>query len=380
MVDGIGTWGGGESLAREITLGLSPERYEATFCVTRWEPRDEYEQAVEELRAAGVEFMGIERGSRFDVRPWRAVIAHLRERRVDILHTHKFGSNVWGSLLAPRAGVPVLVAHEHTWSFSGGRMRMLLDRRLIAARADAFVAVSREDRRKMIEVEGISSGKVRLIPNGISLEAAPDGSGAEARRALGLTSEQPVIGTVTTLRPQKALGVLLEATVRLRKRFPELAVLVIGGEEPDEPDEPKRLRRLATELGLDDSVRFLGLRSDIPELLAALDVAVLTSDYEGSPLSVMEFMEAACPVVATSVGGVPDIVADGETGLLVPPRDPVAFADAVAKLLADPALGRRLGEAGRRRRRSEFDLSNTIKSVERLYEELHELKGPRATS
>jgi glycosyltransferase involved in cell wall biosynthesis len=137
------------------------------------------------------------------------------------------------------------------------------------------------------------------------------------------------------------------------------------------------LTTLAKEKGADRAVRFLGVRYDIQELLSALNVAVITSDYEGSPLSVMEYMEAGLPVVATRVGGVPDIVVDGETGFLVPPRDPAAVAEAVSRLLEEPELAQAMGEAGRKRRRNEFDLAATVRRIEELYEELYAGKGGR---
>jgi glycosyltransferase involved in cell wall biosynthesis len=180
-----------------------------------------------------------------------------------------------------------------------------------------------------------------------------------------------VLGTVATLRPQKALDILIEAAMKLREELPDLVVLVAGGADPNFAEEAVRLEALVDRLGAGDTVRFLGLREDIPSVLAALDVAVISSDYEGSPLSVMEYMEAALPVVATRVGGVPDIVVDGETGFLVPPRDPGAIAAAVTRLFAEPDLAKRMGEAGQRRRRAEFDLSATVRRVEQLYEELY---------
>jgi glycosyltransferase involved in cell wall biosynthesis len=290
---------------------------------------------------------------------------------VDILHSHKFGSNVWAAGLTTLARPPVFVAHEHTWSYSGDRLRILLDRRLIAPRADALVAVSRDDQRKMVEIERIPPEKTRFIPNGIDLEPPPKDAGKRIRRELGLGVDQPVIGTVATLRAQKALDVLIEAALILREEFTDLAVLVAGGADPQAAEEAARLEALVARLGVGETVRFLGPRDDVPSLLAALNVAVISSDYEGSPLSAMEYMEAELPVVATRVGGIPDIVVDGETGLLVPPRDPVAIATAVTRLLAEPELARRMGEAGRRRRRAEFDLSATVRRVEQLYEELY---------
>jgi glycosyltransferase involved in cell wall biosynthesis len=375
MVDGIGIRGGGETLARQITQGLDPERFERSFCVTRWKPDQEVEGALEELRGDGVEFIGLSRESRLDPRPWRQILDRLRDGRIDVLHTHKFGSNVWGALLDRRAPARVFVAHEHTWSYKGQPIRRFLDRRLIASRADAFIAVSNEDRRKMIEVEGIPPERIRLIRNGIALQAAGPAAGQAIRSELELKPDQPVVAAVALLRRQKALHLLIEAAVILRKRFPDLAVLLVGGEEPGEAAEPARLKDLVREADIGDAVHFLGHRDDVAEILAAVDVAVLCSDYEGSPLVLMEYMEAACSVVATRVGGVPDIVVDGETGLLVPPGDPDRLAEAIARLLEDPASARGMGEAGRRRRRDEFDLSRTVREVEALYEELYARAG-----
>ena len=112
---------------------------------------------------------------------------------------------------------------------------------------------------------------------------------------------------------------------------------------------------------------FLGVRTDIPDVLAALDIAVSSSDFEGSPLSVMEYMEAARPVVATRVGGVPDLIDDGVHGLLVEPQDPAAFAAAVAQLLRDPERAREMGRRGQERRRAEFDIDVMVRRLEELY-------------
>ena len=115
MVDGIGSAGGGEGIAKEIATHLDPAKFEVSFCATRWVPGPEAEPALAELRAAEVDFHGLERGSRFDLRPWRQLVGAARRRGVDVLHTHKVGSNVWGALLSPLIGSSVFVAHEHTW-------------------------------------------------------------------------------------------------------------------------------------------------------------------------------------------------------------------------------------------------------------------------
>jgi glycosyltransferase involved in cell wall biosynthesis len=375
VVDLPGTTGGAERFAHELTIHLDRSRFEPAICVTRWDRAPEHEPALAELREAEVPFIGLERRSRYDVRPWWRLTRRMREWGVDVVHAHKFGSNVWGSLLAPRMGASVFIAHEQTWSWQGEPVRRLIDRRLIAHRADAFVAVSRADQRRMTEIEKVPPSKTRLIHNGIAFEPSAD-SPAEVRARLGLDPDQSVIGVVAKLRRQKALDVLLRAVALAREQIPSLTALLVGGPAPPEGDEEERLlRSLAGELGLADHVRFLGDRPDVPDLLAALDVAVLSSDYEGTPLSVMEYMAAGKPVVATRVGGVPEVVEDGVTGVLVEPRDPAALAAAVVGLVSDGERAVRMGEAGRERQRREFSIEAATGKAEALYEELYRAKS-----
>jgi glycosyltransferase involved in cell wall biosynthesis len=191
------------------------------------------------------------------------------------------------------------------------------------------------------------------------------------RRELGIEPDAPVIGIVCELRAQKALEVLFEAAVRVRAEFPALKVLVAGDGPAREHVEGERRR-----LGLEETVLLLGIRRDVPDLLDAIDVAVLSSDYEGSPLSIMEYMAAGKPIVSTRVGGIPELVEDGREALLVEPRDPEAFAAAVTRLLRDPAEAKRLGDAARERQRRELSLDAMVRRIEGLYEELW-LASPR---
>ena len=156
---------------------------------------------------------------------------------------------------------------------------------------------------------------------------------------------------------------LVEAAARLRETHPEAQVLIAG-----EGPERAGLEALRERLGVDGAVRLLGVRNDVPDILAALDVAVCCSDFEGGPLSVMEYMGAGLPVVATRVGGLPELVKDGETGVLVEPRDPAALAAAIGELLDDPGRRDRLGAAGRELRSSEYDIDVWVRRLEDLYE------------
>jgi glycosyltransferase involved in cell wall biosynthesis len=258
-----------------------------------------------------------------------------------------------------------VIAHEHNWSFEGQRARRLVDRHVIAPRADAFLAVSRQTRAAMVELEGIDPRLIRFVPLGIATPATTPG--ADVRAELGIGDSTPVIGTACTLRPEKALDVLVRSAATLVSDFHDLRVL-IAGEGPDRA----RVESLIDRLGLGRTVTLLGGRGDVPDFLEALDVAVCSSEWEGSPLSVMEYMEAGLPVVATRVGGIPDMISDGVEGLLVPPGDPEAIAVGIAELLRDRDLAAEMGRRGRRRRREEFDLDVTARRIGELYEELYE--------
>lgn len=360
--------GGGERMAVTVAMRLDPSRFESVLCATRSVGKPTFE---DDLRAAGVTIMKLDRRSRTDLAAWRPLLAYLRDG-VHVLHAHKFGSNVWGTVLGRLARLPVVIAHEQSWasarsSTTASHVRSTIDRELIARGTDVFIAVSEADRRRMIEVEGIHPRHLRVIPNAVS---PPVPSGHDVRTELGIPADAPVVVTVCQLRPEKAVEVLVEAAALLSDRQPELRVLVAG-----EGAERERLEPLIEELGLAETVLLLGTRQDVPDVLAAADVAVCCSDFEGTPLSVMEYMGAGLPVVATRVGGLPEVVEDGGQGLHVEPRDPAGLADALARLLEDEPLRQRLGEAARIRQRTTFDIDAAVRRIEDLYDQLFLASG-----
>ena len=362
--------GGAERLAAQIATRLDPQRFASTLCVTRWsDPShaasgDLPQRLRAEADAAGVQFLGLHRDSAWDLRAWSPLVRLLRTGDVQIVHGHLFGSTVWAVVLGRLTRVPVVVAHDHGRPFTGHRLRGIADRRLIAPGSDALIACSQEDRRRMIERHRIAAAAIRLVPNGI--DGRSPTPGRDVRAELGIAKDAAVIGSVGALRSVKRFDVLLRAAAELALCWPGLRV-VLAGEGP----ERAQLEALAAELGLGDTLLMLGARSDVTDILQALDVAVVCSDNEGSPLSVMEYMEAGLPVVATAVGGLPQMIHDGVHGLLVPRRDVAGLASAIEALLADPQRGRELGAAGRERRRSEYDLGVMVGRIEALYEQLY---------
>lgn len=368
MIDNLST-GGAELMARTIVLGLDPARFECVVVVTRpgvWN--------IEQFRRRGIRVVELARPSRAALWAWPGFVSLLRRERVDILHAHKHGSNVNAAVFGRLARVPVVVAHEHTWSFRGQPLRRVLDRELVGRFADAVLTVSEQDRRRMIEVVGIDAEKIHLTPIAAwSYELLSDTARRrDVRAELGIAADTPVVGTVAKLRAQKALEVLLEAALLLRADVPDLRV-VIAGSGPEET----RLVALAAELGLDETVTFLGEWSpeDVPSFLEQLDVSVNCSDWEGMPGNVLESMAAGVPVVATRVGGTPNLIEHGVHGLLVPARDPAALAEATRELLADPERRREMGDRGRLRHRESYSVRALVECIEGIYESLWRRRG-----
>jgi glycosyltransferase involved in cell wall biosynthesis len=183
----------------------------------------------------------------------------------------------------------------------------------------------------------------------------------------------PLLGAVAVLREQKGLDMLVRAVAEVAWQVPDVR-LAVAGEGP----ERASLEALAEELGIGPRVMLLGNRSDVPDLLAAFDVAVSASWFEGSPLAAMEYMDAALPIVATRVGGMPDLIEDGVHGRLVEAGDAAGLAAAVVQLLRDPDGARAMGERARERRRAEFDLDGTVRTLQAMYERLVAERGRRS--
>jgi glycosyltransferase involved in cell wall biosynthesis len=352
--------GGAERFLVGLAVSLPRDRYEVTVCATR---RHEG-PLVAELEEAGVRYLTLDRSGKFDVAPFRRLARLLREERFHIVHTHKFGSNLWGTIFGTLVSVPVVVAHEQTWSYEGQPLRRFLDGRVIGRLADVMVAVSTRDRERMTSVERIPPHKTTYIPNAFMprVGEAPEG---DLRAELGIAPDAPVAGTMCVLRPQKAIDVLLDAFAVVAERVPA-AHLVIAGYGP----KAEEWQAYAHSIGLPpERVHWLGMRSDGPVVLEGLDVAVMSSDFEGTPLFAFECMAARTPMVATDVGGFRDIFTSGESALLVPPRDPQAMAGALEALLTDAERRRAMADTALVRL-DDFTVERAVERVSELYEAL----------
>lgn len=293
---------------------------------------------------------------------FRDVARIMRSQRVDVVHTHNTGAFLDGSLGALAAGVRTIVHTEHGRVFPD-KLRYMLAERALSHFAYRFVGVSEPMVDGLRRYERISREKLEMIPNGIELDAYSCRiDRARKRRELELPDQGPILGVTARLAQPKGITYLLKALPRLCTRFPDLSILIAGtGNLFDGLNEEAR------QLGVGDRVRFLGLRLDIPELLQLFDVYVLPSISEGMPMSLIEAMAAGCAVVASDVGGIGNMIRSEESGLLVKSRSPDALSDAITRLLLDPQLRRRFGEAAARTAHARFSAAAMTRRYERLY-------------
>jgi glycosyltransferase involved in cell wall biosynthesis len=358
LIDKVVVGGGAERAMVALAAHLPRDRFEVAVATTR----PAKGPLLETLLANGTPHLALDRRGRFDIAAFRRLAAFMRHQHVDIVHAHMFGSNLWGTIFGRVAGVPVVIAHEQTWSYEGEPLRKFLDGHVIGRLADAFVAVSERDRDRMIELEGVPAEKIVLLPN--PYFPRPEETPVDLRKALDIPASAPLVGTVAVLRPQKALHVLIEAFGRVLRSVPD-AHLVIGGNGRCREELEARTR----ELGLEERVHFLGWWEDVGGVLKTIDVAAMSSDYEGSPLFALECMAHGAPLVSTDVGNVATLLGDGDGVSIVPPRDPSALAGAIERLLTDPER-RKAQAAAAAERLPRYHIENVAKEFGELYERL----------
>jgi L-malate glycosyltransferase len=340
--------GGAEVLAAQLARQLKHAYRFVFVCL------DELGTLGAELRSEGFQVEVLERRPGVDWRCMLRLAALLRRERVDLLHAHQytpFFYSVTARLLGRR--LPV-------------RKRMLANRLLLGKR-DRVVGVGEAVRRALIANEGIPAERVSVIYNGINCDAFGNHckERAEVRREIQLGANDLVIILVARLDYLKDHATAVRTLKHVVAQRPDARLLLIG-----EGPEREKIEHEVQECDLAGNVRFLGLRKDVARLLAAADVFLLTSISEGIPVTVLEAMSAGLPVVATRVGGVPEVLEEGETGLMAPAGDAPQLADCVLRLATDPVLRARLARQGRQRAEVQFSQSRMHSGYLQLYQEM----------
>lgn len=353
--------GGAETLALELASRVRRDRFEPIAIALRrtgeMEPR---------FRRAGIETLVLgcaeERG--LDLCGLARLAQALRRRRVKVLHCHNRMATVYGAPAARLAGVPVIVCTRHaapTIYRSRGRPTLL--ERMAIPFVDHFAAVSNEVRETAARFGRLPAKRSSVICNGADLQRFRP---ANREKRAGKTA----LICVARLSQEKRHDVLLAAVRRLLDSGLALELAVVG----DGPMRQALVKQIA-ELRLEGAVRLLGMRDDVAELLQGADLFVMPSATEGMPITVIEAMACALPIVATAVGGFLELVRDGENGFLVPVGDADALAQALARLIQDRDLLRRIGAANRRVAEEKFDIADTVRNYEELYARLLQVKG-----
>ena len=351
--------GGAEEMVLNLVRHL-PDRFEPfVTCINQAGP------IGEEIRKTGVPFrvLGLDPGLR---RPWHllGIQRHLRELRPDIVHTFLLTASLYGRLAAMLARVPIIVGTEVN-IYEHKRAHHALAERLLMHGTDRVVVSAESVRDFYIGQVHADPARVDVIYNAVDWSQLQTTMPSGALRAsLGVPAGVPVAGIIARLTEQKGHRYLLDAVAET----PELAslhLLVVGdGGLRDD------LRARVDRLGLSRRVHFLGARRDLGNLLAAVDLFVMPSLWEGLPLSMVLAMGGGLPVVATRVAGIPEVVRDGATGVLVPPADVPALGSALARLVSDPALRRTLGDAAAAFVRPRFGVDGYVDAVTGLYDRL----------
>jgi glycosyltransferase involved in cell wall biosynthesis len=293
------------------------------------------------------------------------LLRYVRQFKPEVVHAYFFWSIIYGRILKKLGMVRTFFENREDQGFNWGTHEYTL---LRATRGipNEVICVSEAVRQVVMSRERLDPRRVRVIHNGIMLHEPCDGARLRVRQELGLDTSHLVVGVVANLnRPVKGGKYLIEAIPLVVQAVPAVRFVVVG-----DGNEIGELKRSAKRLGVSKNLIFAGFHSDIADCYAAMDISVLTSLSEGLSITLLESMSHGLPVVVTAVGGNPEVVIDGQTGFLVPPKHPAAFASRVVALLQDPDLRQRMGEAGRQRIEEHFRIESTASQYLDLYEQV----------
>jgi len=369
---GSAAYGGGERYLELLFERLDRARYRALLICP--EPGS----FVGRMKERGVETHLVHLAPLFNpIALWRLTWLLARER-VTILQTHGARANFYGRIAGRLAGVPVIISTVHNSlkdyevrSFRRGLYTFLL--RLTLPLVHRIICVSDSNRRDLIDECPAAAARIQTVYNGVdpsAFSSQPDRT--KVREELGIVSG-PVLITIARLTEAKGHRYLLQALPRLLETWPQLCCLFVGeGELHD------TLQRMAMDLGVERCCRFVGIREDIAEILAAADVVVLPSLSEGFPFVLLEALAMGCPVVASRVNGVPELIEDHKTGLLVPPRDPQALATAIREVLSDSTAASKMGAAGRAVVQERFTVDHMVANTTAIFDAAMQDAGVRS--
>lgn len=356
---------GAENHLLILLEGLRKRSIEAEFLLLV-EPSLPVDEMVQAAQARGIPAERIIIHGNVDVGLYRRLWSALRARQPDIVHTHLLHADLFAIPPAWLMRRPVIISSRHNDDAFRLKSYQRVLNRWLWRMTDAGIAISEAVRRFSIDVEGVPEDRIQTIYYGYDPEPCdPVALRREVRAELGIPPEQVVIGMVCRLIEQKGIPHGIRAFHKIAGHFPE-AQLVIAGEG----NLRQSLEAEARALKLEDRVRFLGWRADGARVMAAYDIFLMPSLWEGFGLVMLEAMGHSLPIIGSAVSAIPEVVVNGETGLLVPPRDEVGLADALALLLRDAPLRKHMGLMGQERLETRFSVDKMVEETAALYERL----------
>lgn len=348
-------WGGQEIRVLTEAVGLRERGHEVAILCRPGSA------LADRTREAGLPLLLDRMPFAHDPRTIVRMLGHFRRLRSQVVITHSSVDSWCGGMAARILRVPVVRVRHLSVPIG----RRLVSRFVYRSLCDAVITTGEAIREHLIRDVGLSPDKVVSIPTGIDTTRFDPrkADGGKVREALGIPRDAPLAGMVAVLRDWKGHRIFLEAMADVRRRIPAARALIVG-----EGPQRRNIERRRRELGLEEAVRLTGHREDIPDLLASLDAVVSASTgAEGVPQILLQALAMERPVVATAVGGVPEIIRDGETGRLVAPGDPDQLADAIGAVLTDPAAVRDQTLAGAREVRERWGIGQMLDAMERVY-------------
>ncbi|MBM3247924.1 MAG: glycosyltransferase [Candidatus Omnitrophica bacterium] len=353
--------GGVEELFRIIVTGLDRKKYNVYVCCI-----EEGGQTAKELIEAGIKVDILGMKSYHNLFNILRLKKYIKERKIDIIHSHMYFSNTFARIAAILARTPILISTAYS-SYYEFKKRNILMAHFLSKFTDRIIAVSNSIKEFTVKQQKISADKFTVIHDCASTEKfSKDIDSFLVKRGLGIDSDYSVVGCVARLNIVKGHSYLIQAAAEVLKIDPKVKFLLVGdGPLKDE------LQELSAHLGIKDNIIFTGSRREIPEMVSAMDIFVLPSALrEGCPLSILEAMAMSRPVIASRLGGIPEEVEDGKSGILVTPKDSKALADAIIKLLSDKKLAKEMGREGRKIFEEKFSQETMLRKLESLYDEL----------
>ena len=357
--------GGAEKILYYTATGLDYNKYDISVCSLK--NKGEIARALEKQ---GIEVCCLHMGGRERFLGWLSSIItlirlfpYLIRIRPTIVHSFLFRANILARIAGYLTGVPIVISSVRVM---GGEKKYFHYVEMITSfMVDHYVTVSESVKRYIIDKSKISAEKISVVYNGVNIESQDNSYEQNPKMPFRIGDKDRILMTVGRLHKQKGHCYLIQAVSKVRKEFPKVKLLVTG-----EGEEENNLKKLVKSLDLMNEVIFAGLSSAIERILPMAELFILPSLWEGLPNALLEAMAAGKPVVATKVGGIPEIVVHGETGMLIPPRDTDALAAAIIDLLQNRLKAKDMGEAGRIRAGKRFSIYKMIEKTENLYQEL----------